>query len=227
MKIIYSTKSYGHYLQSYSVDEVQQQGARFVASAMRYRKDGDRLVELERHVPNPEGFGDLDSAISAADASRLSYLQCAAEEHAGALEETWRHDLAYELAPYVEIDPFAETSGCNTRITYLYRGADNHKQHEEIVVAGVLTEQEQQEMRDTVASEGFIPEQVGISALRFERHPASGNPGWHELVEISITEDPTTFPGTARQLLLKFKHTDWDLSSSSHHVPDVPSFGGL
>lgn len=212
MKPKYSTQAYGHHLQSYFVAEVFPHGERFIVNTVRYRKDSDRLVELERHVRQPEGYGDFHVAIKAADDERESYLQCAREEQLAAVEEVAEQEAKHLRGASADIDPFDVTSGCNTRITYLYRDADNFKQIDEIVVAGVLSEEQQQELRDSLDSEGFIPEQVGMRALQadLQAYAPGDDDAWHEIEEISITEDPTTFPGTAKELLAKFKATDWN-----------------
>jgi hypothetical protein len=211
--VLHSTKPYGHYLQSYCTDEVVQQGNRFEMSFARYRKDRDKLKLIERHVSQPEGYPTLDDAIAAAEASRSSYLSCSDEEMLGAAEDQAARDYAYETAQPEEsdINPFEETSGCNTSIEYFFRTAGNSKQREAIVVAGVLSEREQQELREALESDCFIPEQVGLRSLQ---GGTVGEGAWHEIEEISITEGPTTFPGTARQLLAKFKNADWDPSVS-------------
>jgi len=222
MTVRHSTRPYGHYLQSFRTDEVVQSGNRFVVSHVVYRKDGEKLIELERTTDYPDGVPTLSEAIDGAEAFRRSYLSCDEEERAGAAEEVRRIERAWESSQS-NFDPFDETSGCNTRIDYLCREADNGKVRYSIVVAGALNEREQQALRDAIRGEGFIPEQVGMRSLQAD---ALGGSAWHEIEEISITEDPTTFPGTAQELLQRFSTTDWD--PSVVQVEDhSPAFGAM
>ena len=58
----------------------------------------------------------------------------------------------------------------NTRITYLYRDADNYKTLNEVVIQGTFTDEEIDEMM-AVCDQGeyFIPRQVGLPEERFEK----------------------------------------------------------
>jgi hypothetical protein len=233
MTVLFSTEPYGRYLRSHYTDEVTERNGRYFVSLVRYRNDVGVPIELERTDHHEkDGFGDLHSAIAAAQAGRRSYLQCEADEMAGAVEELREQEISYQrksvAANEAALDPFQGTSSCNTRIDYLYRDAGNYKVYDSIIVAGVLTEQEQKDLHDALDSDCFIPEQVGMRALQSElKAEAPGCDGaWHEISEISITEDPTTFPGTAHELLAKFKQTVWD-PSSSQVDESMPAMGGL
>src|SRR6185437_9204105 len=105
-------------------------------------------------------------------------------------------EYAYELqqpAHPEDFSPCNEPFGCNTRIEYLYRDANNFKQYEVIVVAGVLDEYEQCELRNSLTGDRFVPEQVGMQPLRAGL--LATGPGddraWHEIESISTTEEPT------------------------------------
>jgi hypothetical protein len=114
-----------------------------------------------------------------------------------------------------------ENAGCNTRMEYFYRGEDDVIKREVIIVAGVLNEREEQEFRSSLDDyDYFIPEQVGLPPLR----PGLGTYGpgdddpWHRIDLFSITAEPTNCPGTAKELLAKFRAAHWD---PSH--PDLQS----
>lgn len=231
MTVLHSTKPYGQYLQSFRTDEVTQQNKRYIVSHIRYRKDGNNLTELERSTQEPNGYSDLNVAINQAEKSRKDFLNCAAEEMAGAAEDVRARDYAYETQQPVfpdNFEPFEETSGCNTRIEYLYRDAHNYKQRDTIVVAGVLTEKEQHELREALQSDCFIPEQVGMRPLQadLQAFGPGEDDAWHEIDQISITEETTTFPGTAQELLARFKAADWD-PSVSHFEDASPAAGAM
>ena len=54
----------------------------------------------------------------------------------------------------------------NTKISYLYRDADNYKMHNKCVIAGTLTTEQTRTIKDCCEmGEYFIPRQVGLSHL--------------------------------------------------------------
>lgn len=58
----------------------------------------------------------------------------------------------------------------NTKITYLYRDADNYKQFNEVIVNGCLTEEQKRKIISCLNSkEYFIPRQVCFPEIRFEK----------------------------------------------------------
>ena len=51
----------------------------------------------------------------------------------------------------------------NTKISYLYRDADNYKMHNKCVIAGTLTTEQTRTIKDCCEmGEYFIPRQVGL-----------------------------------------------------------------
>lgn len=232
--VVYATEPYGKYLQSYYRTEVVLPSAQlpFKTQSARYVTEGQQSKVVERQEDEGE-YPTLAAAIEAAESHRKDYLNCAAEEMAGAADEVRARDWAYEtqqVDSYPEnFEPFlVEPSGINTRIEYLYRDGQNFKHYDSIVVSGLLSEHEQQELRDALSSERFIPEQVGMRPLQEEvRAYGSGeDDAWHEIESIASTEEPTTFPGTARDLLVKFKATDWD-PTVSEFEQSSPGIGSM
>jgi len=115
------------------------------------------------------------------------------------------------------LSPDGQPCGCNTRIEYLYRDGGNFKQYEVIVVAGILSTQEQRTLRGALLGDCFVPEQVGMRPLQADLRlfgPGSDD-AWHEIASISTTTDPATFPETAQGLLTKFRSANWNPSVSS------------
>ncbi len=57
----------------------------------------------------------------------------------------------------------------NTKISYLYRDADNYKMHNKCVIAGTLTTEQARTIKDSCEmGEYFIPRQVGLPERRFK-----------------------------------------------------------
>lgn len=104
----------------------------------------------------------------------------------------------------------------NTRITYLYRDADNYKTLNEVVIQGTFTDEEIDEIM-AVCDQGeyFIPRQVGLPEERFEKLDPQSDHCWFEIAreDFEKTSDPWTEPVTAREVLEAFRRirdTGWD-----------------
>lgn len=82
----------------------------------------------------------------------------------------------------------------NTRISYLYRDADNYKQHNEAVVAGEITQSQINTIMGALdEQEYFIPHQVGLPEKRFEETTCADH-AWFELPQDafeSVDAEPT------------------------------------
>ena len=104
----------------------------------------------------------------------------------------------------------------NTRITYLYRDADNYKTLNEVVVQGTFTDDEIDEIMGICdQGEYFIPRQVGLPEERFEKLDPQSDHCWFEIAreDFEETSDPWTEPVTAREILAAFRRirdTGWD-----------------
>ena len=83
----------------------------------------------------------------------------------------------------------------NTKISYLYRDADNYKMHNKCVIAGTLTTEQARTIKDSCEmGEYFIPRQVGLPERRFDRYDPAVDHCWFELDEdcFSETIEPPT-----------------------------------
>lgn len=92
----------------------------------------------------------------------------------------------------------------NTKISYLYRDADNYKMRHEVVIAGSMSEEQEKAIEDSL-DEGvyFIPSQVGLPDDRFGSVTAADHP-WFEWVGVEPTADRPTLHVTAEELTAKF-----------------------
>lgn len=95
----------------------------------------------------------------------------------------------------------------NTKIRYLYRDAHNYKVHNECIIRGVLSDDQQRQIREALLDEqDFIPSLVGLPEVKFEDYDEEADGPWFELDEDSfeITEQPHTVDTTAEQLTAMF-----------------------
>ena len=67
----------------------------------------------------------------------------------------------------------------NTKISYLYRDADNYKRYNECIVAGTLSANQICTILDCCdMGEYFIPGQVGLPERRFDPYDPQADHGW-------------------------------------------------
>lgn len=104
----------------------------------------------------------------------------------------------------------------NTRITYLYRDADNYKMPNEVVIIGTFTDEEIDEIM-SICDQGeyFIPRQVGLPEERFEKLDPQSDHCWFELSrdDFETTDDYCSEPIAAEEVLAAFRRvrdTGWD-----------------
>ncbi len=97
----------------------------------------------------------------------------------------------------------------NTKIYYLYRDACNFKMSNEVIVSGVFTEAEKQEIVNECCNdcEYFIPSQVGLPENRPDDFPTEDDHCWFELDVNGFTEttELPTVGITAKELLESFR----------------------
>ncbi len=103
----------------------------------------------------------------------------------------------------------------NTKISYLYRDAYNHKVHNECVIAGELSREQIQSILDCCdMGEYFIPSQVGMPERKFDEYDSEADHCWFEISEDGFerTNQSANIPLTARQLVENFalRKNNWD-----------------
>lgn len=103
----------------------------------------------------------------------------------------------------------------NTKITYLYRDADNYKQLNEVIVNGRLTEEQKRKIISCLDSkEYFIPHQVDFPESRFGKIDLERDTCWFELDESSFkdTSEEQTLDMTPEDVVKQFEAAagNWD-----------------
>jgi len=105
----------------------------------------------------------------------------------------------------------------NTKVNYLYRDASNYKAHNECVIRGVLTKEQQSAILGCLhEGEYFIPSQVGLPEHRFEDQDGitEDDHCWFELNEFGFeaTQEAPTVGFTAEELVAAFQQRkdNWD-----------------
>ena len=114
----------------------------------------------------------------------------------------------------------------NTKISYLYRDADNYKMHNKCVIAGTLTTEQARTIKDSCEmGEYFIPRQVGLPERRFDRYDPAVDHCWFELDEdcFSETVEPPTVALTATELVNRFEGCKNNWRDESY----TPQMGGM
>lgn len=95
----------------------------------------------------------------------------------------------------------------NTKISYLYRDADNYKVHNECIVQGEISEEQIRQILDSCdMGEYFIPRQVGMPERKFDEYDAEAGHCWFELDKegFEYTEQPSNVSLTLQQLTENF-----------------------
>ena len=114
----------------------------------------------------------------------------------------------------------------NTKISYLYRDADNYKMLNECVITGTLTAEQARTIRDCCdMGEYFIPRQVGLPERRFDRYDPEVDHCWFELDENSFSEttELPTVAITATELINRFKGCRNNWQDEAY----TPQMGGM
>ena len=114
----------------------------------------------------------------------------------------------------------------NTKISYLYRDADNYKKVNECVIAGALTAEQICVIKDCCdMGEYFIPSQVGLPERRFDRYDPAVDHCWFELDEDSFSEtiEPPTVALTAAELVNRFEECRNNWQDETY----TPQMGGM
>lgn len=114
----------------------------------------------------------------------------------------------------------------NTKISYLYRDADNYKKVNECVIAGALTAEQICAIKACCdMGEYFIPSQVGLPERRFDRYDPAVDHCWFELDEDSFSEtiEPPTVALTAAELVNRFEECRNNWQDEAY----TPQMGGM
>ena len=101
----------------------------------------------------------------------------------------------------------------NTLITYLYRDACNYKVHNEAVVKGLMTqEQEQRILNSLQDGEYFIPHLVGLPEERFATETEDDHP-YFEYRSLSPTNAPASCDMDVEELVSAFEKyaSSWEM----------------
>jgi hypothetical protein len=117
-----------------------------------------------------------------------------------------------EIAPQIDQESFSGDGG-NTEIGYLYRDADNYKQHATAVLPGALAFPEAMAIMAALDDgEYFVPSGVGLADLQERMRtgwdPRSDHP-FHALTGIGLTADEPTETTTAAEFAERFLAADW------------------
>lgn len=136
---------------------------------------------------------------------------------------------AYEGIDFTSDDFFSlantSPSAKNTKISYLYRDADNYKVYNECVIEGTLSEEQKKTILGCL-DEGqyFIPGMVGMPAKQFDQWDESVDHPWFELDDCSFEETaaPATVELKAGDLVDAFVRcaaAGWQAPEYPHQVP--------
>ena len=95
----------------------------------------------------------------------------------------------------------------NTRISYMYRDANNYKVSTHVILEGELSKSQIKKMLDLTKGGDFIPSQVDLDDLQdglqcYDSKDWGEDHCWHEIEEdsFSLTNDAPTTQMTAKEL---------------------------
>ena len=104
----------------------------------------------------------------------------------------------------------------NTKMSYMYRDADNYKSFTEIVISGELTEVQKNRIVSKLDDDTyFIPEQLGLPANRLDDYPYDPEVDhpYCELIGFELTAADATESLTVEELVAAFESVEsWDES---------------
>ena len=111
----------------------------------------------------------------------------------------------------------------NTKISYMYRDADNYKIYHSEVLSGEISQQQIEEITACLNDgEYFIPHQVGLAEKRFDTITESDHP-WFELhpeCDFSHTHENPTIDLSVCKLVDRFKKAKghWDETAFANYA---------
>jgi hypothetical protein len=106
----------------------------------------------------------------------------------------------------------------NTSITYQYRDASNYKEFDAVVIGGSLSLNDIEEY--LYDKEFFIPSEIGLKDLQPENLNQDDHI-WHEIVEISHTQEKPTVNITADKIISNFRKAslnEWNILEASKRI---------
>lgn len=93
----------------------------------------------------------------------------------------------------------------NTKINYLYRDADNYKVHNECVIRGEMTDEQEMRIIGSLDDElYFVPNCVGMPEEKFGSETEADHP-WFEWCGTEPTERKPTLDIDAEELTVRFE----------------------
>jgi hypothetical protein len=99
-------------------------------------------------------------------------------------------------------------SSRNIKFHYMYRDGANYKQHAEIVFTNpenLEIEEIESELRARfISSEYFTPKDVGIPALQLYAYDAEIDHDWHEMTELTFTDEKPTDNRSITEFIASF-----------------------
>lgn len=105
----------------------------------------------------------------------------------------------------------------NTKISYMYRDASNHKQAMTIVLAEAISDEDKKRIHAKLDDvKYFIPSQIGLEDLQGRFHNGldfEEDHVWHELTSIQPTDATPTTTMSAAELVSRFNAVNqWDVT---------------
>lgn len=116
----------------------------------------------------------------------------------------------------------------NTLFHYMYRDASNYKQFNTVILVGEITDEGRAAIKNSLLEgEYFIPSQVDLEDLQYLWENYGGlddqdDHVWHEIVEISLTDEMPTTSKTVEELVEAFRGIKWDEAKAMRENGLVP-----
>lgn len=115
----------------------------------------------------------------------------------------------------------------NTKLQYMYRDADNYKEHETVILKGNLTKRQIRRIFASVEEDkSFIPQQVHLEPLypqlqKLDSRNWDVDHPWHELLSITSTKESPTIEMRAKVLYTMFMNiVKWNDNFQVEHILD-------
>ncbi len=106
----------------------------------------------------------------------------------------------------------------NTQITYQYRDAANYKEFDTVIIHGQLSLDDIEKY--LYEKEFFIPSEIGLKDLQ-PKKLCSDDHIWHEILEVSHTNEEATVNITAGKVISNFRRASlgkWNILEASKRL---------